>query len=203
MTIEDLRSGFNGLLPAPKQRDGMKKTVVLLITVTACALLGFWVYRQVVRGVVLTIDQSRIQTRLEQNFPVEKQLLLLKIILSDPRTELRVGSNRIHVSVNVRVSLSTQKTAAGSAEISGAIAYSPESGEFYLKDAKVEKLVITTLSQTHTNQVAALVGQISGEMLNRHPIYKLDQSDWRQFLVRIFLKSVKVTDGRLQMVMGI
>jgi mitochondrial fission protein ELM1 len=48
-----------------------------------------------------------------------------------------------------------------------------------------------------------LIATCAEAYLTITPVYRLKQTDFKQSLARMFLKSVKVRDGQLQVVIGI
>jgi hypothetical protein len=180
----------------------MKKFIIALIVVFI-GVAGFLAYRLKSHGLVVNVTEKQIQDHLKAKFPIEKNYVLTRIALTDPKVTLKEGADRIHFRVTVSVSLPAKAAAKGSGEFSGEVKYDPEKGQFFLHDSKVEKLEISLLADECQDQVKEMTGMVAKELLNRYPIYKLQMNDPRQSMAKMFLKSVSVSHGKLEIVMGL
>lgn len=153
-------------------------------------------------GLVVEIEEERIQQQLNSRFPVRKNYLVANVSVTDPKVQLRGSDERIHVGVNVEVSVPTQPVQKGSATLSGKINYASETGEFFLSDANVESIETAAITGPAKDQVKEVLGIVTREALNRVPIYKLEKSDRIQSLAQLFLKKVTVGDKKLEITMG-
>ena len=181
----------------------MKKIIGLVLILGLVAVGAFFAYRIFSGGMSIDIDQAKIQQQLDPRFPIEKNYLVSSVALSHPKVALKEGSDRIHFSVDVAASIVGQKKVTGTAEISGAVKYDANTGEFFLNDSKVENLAVSGLPDKHLDQIKTVVSMVGKEALDRFPIYKLSSTDRIQSMAKMFLKSVAVSHGKLRITMGI
>ncbi len=179
------------------------KTFVILLILLVLGVAAFFGYRAYSQGIVVDISQEQIQQQLDKKFPIQKTYLVSSVTLSNPKVELKNGSDRIFVGVNVAAGIPAVKNVSGAAEISGKVDYDPNAGEFFLKDAQLEKVSMTGLPDKHIDQVKTIVDALAKEVLNRFSIYKLQESDRLQAITKLFLQSVGVEGGKLRIKMGL
>jgi hypothetical protein len=180
----------------------MKKILLLLVLGTAI-VIGVLAWRFVVHGQHIDITQAQIQSQLDPQFPIERNFLLLQLTLADPRVALRAGTDRIQLGMNVRVGIPSQPEQRGSAEVSGGLSYDPQTARLYLVDARIESLEVPGLSDRYRARVQEFAGVLIPEVMNRMPLYTLDQTDPRQALARRLVQSVQIVNGRVRIVLGV
>jgi hypothetical protein len=180
----------------------MKKIIILVVLVVVAAGAYFgWKFMQ--QGFTIEITQQQIQTQVQSRFPVQKSYLVANVTLSDPKVVLKDNSDRVFVGATVTVNVPTQRPGTGSTMMSGKVVYDKEQGAFTLSDMKVEELKIQGVSDKSVGQAREVVSTVGAEVLNRFPIYKLDQNDRAQKLAKGFLKSVDVAGGKLRITLGL
>lgn len=179
------------------------RRILLVLVVAAAALAVYWLYRAETDGISIYLTEAQLQQQLETKFPIERSLLLAKAVFSDPKVQLKEGTNRIHLSADAVAIVPTQPEWKGSAEFSGGVRYDPEQGAILLEDARIENLVLAGVPEKYHAPVKELGTVVAREYLNRVPIYKLDPADYRQSVALFVLKSVSVENGRLRIVLGV
>jgi hypothetical protein len=180
----------------------MKKVVLVLVLVVVAAAAYFgWKFMQ--KGFTIEITQQQIQSQIDPKFPIQKNYLLANVTLSDPKVVLKDTSDRVFVGATVTVTVPTQPKGTGSTVMSGKVIYDRDQGAFLLNDMKVEELKIQGVPDKTVAQAREIVSTAGAQVLNRFPIYKLDQSDRAQKLAKGLLKSVDVAGGKLRVTLGL
>ena len=180
----------------------MKKIFLLLVLVIMAAA-GYFGWQFVQKGFSIDITQEQIQAQLTPKFPIQKNILLANITLSDPKVTLKESSDRVFIGANVAVTVPTQPKASGATTLSGKVVYAPEQGAFVLSDMRVEELKVPGVSSQILEKASALISEVGAQVLNRFPIYTLDPNDRTQKLAKSVLKSVNVVNGKLRVSLGI
>jgi hypothetical protein len=90
----------------------------------------------------------------------------------------------------------------GHAIVSGQIRYAQPTGEFFLDQAKVVMIAVEGLLDSARPTVEEVAGKCIEGYLATQPIYRLKQSDFKQSLAKLVLKSVRTHSGRLEIVVG-
>jgi len=180
-----------------------RRLLVIIGIVVIAVALGAWLLYG--KTFTIVIPQEKLQEALDAKFPISKTHLgLLTITYSNPRVILEEGSDRLQVGADAEAVLAMNaRRAKGSARISGTLEYARESGEFLLKDARVESLNIDGLPGAHAEKAREIASAAVKQFLERKPVYKLDQADMKQSLAKLLLKGVKVRNKALVVSMGI
>lgn len=170
--------------------------LVALVTIAAGAGLWWWC---VGGDLVIPVTQGEIQERLEARFPVEKTyLLVIHFRFLHPKVVLEKGSDKLRFLVDIEARFSAGGPPhPGTALVSGTITYDREQGEFYLLGAHLEHITIAGMNDDKLARVQEGADLALGGYLDRKPIYRLKQGDFKQDLARMTLKQVRIEDGKL------
>lgn len=143
------------------------------------------------------ISQEEIQAAVSTMFPIRQQIPFAITTFSDPRIFIVEGSDRVRMALAVRTNFSGQVAAAGRAEIEGAPGYDPVRGEFHLLRPAVTVLDFDQLEQEYLELVRMMANSIAEQFLPGIVIYRLDERDFRQGVMRRSLRGIHVRDGKL------
>jgi hypothetical protein len=145
---------------------------------------------------------AEIQQSLNRKLPTSKSKFLVRATVQSLEIELMEGADRIRLRPQVEVSIAGQSALAGRALVEGQIRYAPGTGEFFFDAPKVVEVTVGGLPESMRQRAGELVATCAEAYLTTTPVYRLKQTDFKQSLARMFLKSVKVRDGQLQVVIG-
>lgn len=143
------------------------------------------------------ISQDEVQASVATMFPIRQQIPFAAVVFSDPRVLIVEGSDRVRMGLAVDASFANQVAAAGRAEIEGGLGYDPARGEFHLLRPAVTDLQVDVLPQDYLDLVRTMTNSIAEQFLSGIVIYRLDERDFRQGMMRRALKGVHVRDGKL------
>ena len=143
------------------------------------------------------IPQEEVQASVETMFPIRQQIPFATVVFSDPRVLIVEGSDRVRMGLAIDASFANQATAKGRAEIEGGLGYDPARGEFHLLRPAVAGLHFDGLPQEYLDLVRMMTNSITGELLGGIVVYRLDERDFRQGVMRRALKGVQIRDGKL------
>ncbi|MGD0835745.1 MAG: DUF1439 domain-containing protein [Polyangia bacterium] len=151
----------------------------------------------------VNVSASQIRQAVERHLPVSKSKLLVTGTVRKVDIELAENADRIMVRPEVDLSLVGYPVLVGRAVVQGQIRYAPESGEFFLTMATVDEVAVEGLPGQVRPVVEQLIANIAEGYLAAVPLYRLSQTDFKQSLARLVLRSVRVHQGRLELVLGL
>lgn len=148
----------------------------------------------------LTADD--IQQVVRQKLPVSVSKFLVTATVTSVQVEFIESDNGVVVRPDVEVSLIGQRLLRGHAIVAGQIRYAPPTGEFFLDQTKVILITVEGLPDSARRVVEEVAGKCIEGYFATQPIYQLKQSDFKQSLAKLVLKSVRTHNGRLEIVIG-
>lgn len=149
-----------------------------------------WAY-----SVEISLDE--VQAAVATLFPIKQQIPFATTVLSDPKVRIVNDSNRVRLAVNIQASFPNGIHSAGTAEIEGELGYDAAHGEFRLRQPVVTELRFGALPADYADLMKANVNALAEQILPSIVIYRLDERDFRQGMMRRVLKGVTVKDGKL------
>jgi hypothetical protein len=174
----------------------------ILLGITLLAALYFYI-----RGKEYKIEltQAQIQQNLTDRSPIKKcALRVLCLTLSDPVVKLEEGGDRIRFAASAALNLTlNDKQLHGFGDIAGRIRYEQQRGEFYLDAPDILRLTIEGIPEKYAQKVEELAKESVAEYLAVRPLYRLKSTDIKQSIVRLVLRSVRVTNGVLIITVGL
>ena len=109
------------------------------------------------------------------------------------RVDLIEGSDRIHFSIQISLSILGAIQSQGLVKISGKIEYNPETSQFFLIQPKVEALEIAHMPIATVEKVQTVIQKIVGKALTKVEVYQLHDRDVKQKMLKAVLQSVVVS----------
>jgi len=163
---------------------------VLIIATFVPGIFGF-TYTKV-------ISSAEIQKKIDPKFPLSKKSFLFNLILSHPKIILKEGVNRFGIDIDLTLLAGKKEMAQGSVYIHGEIDYLPKKGEFFLKDSRVDNLVLQGIDQKIVRQIESMLELVARSSLNKFPIYRLNEEKIKHRLAKSLLKSIKIHEGQME-----
>jgi Protein of unknown function (DUF1439) len=145
---------------------------------------------------------AEIQQSLNRKLPISKSKFLVRVTVQSLEVELVQGPDRILLHPQVGLSIVGQSALSGRALVEGQIRYAPDSGEFFFDAPRVVEVTIVGIPESMRAIAEELIAKSGEAYLTTTPVYRLKQTDFKHSLARMLLKSVKVRDGQLQVVIG-
>lgn len=171
-----------------------KRCLAVLISVcasayaaTGCAQLG-----------TIALSEADVQQRVQAQFPVSRALPLAgTLTLSNPVVNLRDPTGRVGLLLDAAVGQPQLGQLAGQTEVSGAVRFDSDKGQFMLDDARVESLSIPGVSSSHLKSVQSVANATVAATLQSLPIYTLRDDNLAEKYARQNLKAVRIEDRKL------
>lgn len=147
---------------------------------------------------VVSLTRDEIQARVAPRFPITKNWLVLKVVLSEPEVFLSEGANQIGINTRVELNIPLLKPISGYLGVSAVPRYDAESKSFYLDQATVERLDLPDLMPELQAKARSAIESIAQQELSKHPIYELKGRNLKEITAASTLREVQVRDGKLQ-----
>ena len=169
----------------------MKKVLMLLLV--AFIFAGCSNFKK-----VITIPQSTIQEALNKAFPFDKNAVIARIIFSDPEVYLKdpsIGMKMMYVGNFM------EKEVQGDIDVNGHLVY--REGAFYLNGFQVVNFTVAEKEFSSDGRLKKVILKILQNYVDKYPIYKLKQADFKQSLARLLLKDVVIFNDELVVTIGL
>jgi hypothetical protein len=155
-------------------------------------------------GVSYTVrlSASDIEQSLARKLPVSKTKYLVTATVRAVAVELRADEDKIFLRPEIDLGVVGRPALSGRALIEGQIRYAAEQGEFFFDRPKVGEVAIEGLPPSVRPVTEEVIAKLAEGYLATMPIYRLNPNDFKQSLAKLVLKSVKVHQGYLEVVLG-
>ena len=123
----------------------------------------------------INISQEKIQTKLTQKFPKNKNILsLYQVTLTNPQLSLDQSTNRVKISLDAQINSSIMKTIQGKIQFSSGLILDDKKENLLLKEPTVDDFSLKDDSQYSVNNILLPVLKVSiSDILDLYPIYKI------------------------------
>ncbi len=180
--------------------QGMNAAKILALSCLLCWGIGC---KDAALRKEVVFTAGELQKKIEKQFPIARKGALAKIELRHPSVFLDKDTQRIGLRVDMKIAPPIGKKYSGQMEFDAGVEYRPEQGEFFLVDSRVRHLQLDEVPQIYQDMARSLTNETLKRYLEELPIYKLDESDFKESLAKLVLKSVAIKDGRLVLQMGL
>ncbi|MDO4637032.1 MAG: DUF1439 domain-containing protein [Lautropia sp.] len=154
----------------------------------------------------IRLTGPQITRQLASAFPLRRCLFgeLACIQVRQPNVTMEAGDARLFVSVALGFQpVPGEEAQHGTARFAGQPVYDVGRGAFYLKHPKLLGLSLPGVSAQDSHTISSVIsGLLEDEFFSRQPLWVLDESDPRQALARLSLRSLSVQQGALVITFG-
>jgi hypothetical protein len=148
----------------------------------------------------ILIPASTIQQMIDKKFPIEKRSFATNIRLSSPKVFFQ--DNNIGLSLQYSASVLKDEI-DGNMSFTCKPVYKPESADFYLNDFVMTEITWNNESRLENDKLMGLISSIMNSIFKDHPLYKLNQDDYKQNLAKMVLKNVTVRGNNLVLLLSL
>ena len=143
----------------------------------------------------VSISEQALQDHLSAIKPMEKRSHLYRIQLSHPQVDLIEGSDRVHFSIKVSLSILGAIQSQGFVKVSGKIEYNPETSQFFLIQPKVEAIEIAHMPIATVEKIQSVIQKVVGTAFAKVKVYQLQDRDVKQKMLKAVLQSVAISQN--------
>jgi len=153
------------------------------------------------KGLTLRVSADELSSRLEDDFPIVKNLPYGEVELTNPKAILKKGSDRIVTGTTIKYENDNLPEQKGSLYISGSPYFDASTGNIFLRSPKIEKMSFNgvDLFDYVKKPIIDALQPVIDNIFLQHPIYKVDRSS----IANSFIKSVSVDNGALLITFGL
>ena len=177
------------------------------IAAIAVMVIGGVLFIAAQRDYQYRFTEQQLQQKLSARLPLTSTYFyIFDVTLDGPRVDLVEGSDRVAAGVDIMLNIKigdSDVPLGGAVDVSGAIDYQPESGEFFLADPVVEALNIDGVPDRYADQSRSVIESALTEYYKTRPIYTLEGTDAAKVAGRLLLKKVTVKDEELVVTLGL
>jgi len=154
-------------------------------------------------GYTLELTDKELQRTVELYFPLIQEAPFSKLTLTSPAVRLDPKTNRIGLAVSVAIALQDIAVGKGRGLIDGTLEYRPDTGEFYLRDPQLKQVKLYQVQTEYNTLVQNFLNGLTRQTFPVIVVYRLQDDDLRQRMLKSSLKSVTVRGGKLIVKMGL
>ncbi|MEQ1842535.1 MAG: DUF1439 domain-containing protein [Verrucomicrobiales bacterium] len=158
-------------------------------------------------GYPISIPESQINAAMAKSFPVTQTFLkLIDLTYSDPKITLRPGSDRVQLDLNAKLNIKLLPGARdlkGTCTVESGVRYQAGTRQFFLADPVIKKLAIDGLPPDYVDRVTMIALELTRSRLEAFPIYTVESSHPAVTAAAVLVKDVRVSNGAIQVILGL
>ena len=143
----------------------------------------------------LTIPESELNKRLQENFPVKKEIYLSRVILDNPKLKL-LGKNEGEVIFDLDVIPPIGKEIKGKIDAVGSFKFDPKTKTLYLVDLETKRVILNGKTFL-TKDTGELLSLIFRNFLSKIPVYRFEGQKAK------LIKNVEIENGKVVVKLGV
>lgn len=189
----------------------MRRIFIAVIVIACLAGPTIWVLRDQLAGgkIRISINQQQIDAVLAEKFP-KKKTYLKRFVVSyhNPRCELLQGNDRVRIAIDVTLTAGLglgplEKDFHGNAIITCGLGYDPQHHRILLKDATFEKIHLPKVKEQYLTMLETSASLTATEFFGSIPVYQIKDIKPGEALAKMILKDLKISDQKLNIVLGL
>jgi len=153
--------------------------------------------------ITISLDEADLQAHMDRAFPYDTTRARTRVILENPGVVLETGSDRLGLSLDIRVDPPLMDELASRATVTGSLRYEHDEAALYLDEPRIAELHVGDLRPETAERVRAAAEPVVRGALRLFPIYRLERRSLRERAAEHVLRSVIVRDGRLHVELGL
>ena len=163
---------------------------LLFIVLIVCARAEALTYTK-------SFTEQELQARLVKMMPIEKQKLMGSVTLNNPVLNLATGHDKLQLTLDLAVTAIGDIKGTGKVTVKSGIQYAQKDGAFYLQAPSLVSFEVNGVPSKLHSKVKGTVEKLLAKALQKRPVYRLDDQDLKQKLVKSTLKDVRIEEQEL------
>ncbi len=147
-------------------------------------------------NMIVELSQADVQRKVARLFPAGYETPFFAVNVDNPLVDLKEGSDRIGLRVDVQVDLMGELSFNGRGRLDGKPRYAAERGEIYLDEAGLRELHLDGVPSEVMPDVERVADMVVREALRDQPLYLVSQPGTPKILSED-LRAVRVENGKL------
>jgi hypothetical protein len=148
----------------------------------------------------IQIPKTTIQEMVDKKFPFDKNVVIARLTLDSPAVYFK--DKNIGMKLNYYGNF-LNKEIKGGIDFNGKITYRQKQGAFYLTDFNIVTITVSDANFSNEEKLKTTILKITNNYLDDYPVYRLDQTDFKQNIAKLLLRDLKIEGEELVITMGI
>ena len=143
----------------------------------------------------LTVPESELNKRLQETFPIEKEMYLSRVILDNPKLKL-IGKNEGEIIFDLDIIPPIGKEIRGKVDAVGSFTFDRKTKTLYLVNLETKSVTINGKTFL-TKDTGELLSLIFKTVLNRVPVYRFEGGKAK------LIKDIRIEKGKVVVKLGV
>lgn len=143
----------------------------------------------------LTVPESELNKRLQEAFPIKKEVYLSRVILDNPKLRL-IGKNEGEIVFDLDVIPPIGKEIKGKVDAVGSFTFDRKTKTLYLVNLETKSVTVNG-KPLLTKDTGELLSLIFRSVLNKVPVYRFEGGKAK------LIKDVKIEKGKVVVRLGV
>ncbi len=188
----------SGLFPVSHDMTLEKFRFICLLFICLALLLPAKVFA----AYFFTVDSARIQSALLMYFPLHEYRAAARLTLSEPMVILRQDADKLQLDIPLLASIPGEGRKRGRVVADVGLHYKPSTGELFLANPKIRGFTMKDITDESRKTFRASLSDILIKTLPLVRIHQVREQDINHSLSMSNMKSMRVEDGRIRVVIG-
>ena len=143
----------------------------------------------------LTIPESELNKRLQESFPVKKEIYFSKVVLDNPKLKL-IGRNEGEVVFDLDIVPPIGREIKGKVDAVGSFKFDPKTKTLYLVDLETKRIILNgkTFLTKDTGEFLSLFFK---SVLSKIPVYRFEGQKAK------LIKNIEIEKGKVVVKIGV
>ncbi len=143
----------------------------------------------------LTIPESELNKRLQESFPVKKEIYFSKIVLDNPKLKL-IGRNEGEVVFDLDIVPPIGREIKGKVDAVGSFKFDPKTKTLYLVDLETKRIILNGKTFL-TKDTGELLSLFFKSVLSKIPVYRFEGQKAK------LIKNIEIEKGKVVVKIGV
>lgn len=170
----------------------MKSKIILVLIAVLLASCSKSEYK-------INISEQQVNKLVSEKFPYDKNIIVARLTLENPYVDFK--DDRVDIKIEYKGNL-LEKSISGSVNVDGDIIYNKEQGKFFLSNFEIKEIKMNSENIKDKKKVISSINKILINYFDKIPVYTLDSDDFKESLVKLFLKDIHSEEDNFIVTLG-
>lgn len=175
----------------------MRSRIQLPIHAVLLSALFFSSFALAFFSQTIEVSQQQLQAQLDAVGPLRHQESFITVSVENPHVLLTEDSDKLGFTGLVETVLFGNMKANAHVELRGNVVYRAENGAFFISNVEVVNLTSEQIPPQQVPNVKRIVASMMNQLLDKQPVYTLNEAKTEEKLAKAVLKDVSIENGKL------
>jgi len=151
----------------------------------------------------MKISAEKLQSEANKQFPYVYKNFIMDTTIKNAKIDFKKNSDRLFIQANIKIVLNDSYMSEGFAHFNAGIFYNKEQRALFLQDLKVDKIDMNNIEAAYKDSVEEIIQSIARAILEKTPVYQIEQKDEATNELIKHLQNVSVKDEKLVLTFAI